>query len=732
MIPQKNQLKKIHVRQLGEHACGLACLSALTNFYGGSIPQEKLRQVSGTTLNGTSLLGLYQAACKIGFTAKGYEGNIKDLKTLDNPVILHVVTQTNRQHFIVCYGHENGKFIIGDPGWGITHYSDSELEAIWQSRALLSLVPNEKFLTITNIQQGQWEWFKSLIKEDIPILTVAAVLGLLMAVTGLSTAIFSQKLIDDFLPNNDVRKIIIGLATLALLLCIRAFLGYIQGIFMARQGKNLNVRIVKSFIDKIVQLPISYFRGYSTGDLIARMNDSMRIRDTVAVFTGSVVINILVVCVSLGYIFVQSLPMGLLSVSGIVFFFLIAWRFHKPIHELQKDVMVAHSANESQYIDALTGISTVKSFGREGIFKDRINTVYDMYQTKGYDLAILGNRFGFLTQLTVGVYLSLMFAYGVWMVVHGQLLLGELMALLTIGSTIIPSIASLAIANIQLQEAKVAFDRMFEISSLEKEFESLEKENLVYSEPDRASVLRLQSIAYRFPGKSPVLKNIGFQVSSEEIISVFGQVGSGKSTLAELIQGLYSPESGTMELDGKGIQEWTLPIWRAKIAVVAQSEKIFNSTLLDNICLSNDFGKLQECIAFCQYIGLDPLFSQLPQGYLTLCGEEGRNLSGGQKQLVAIARALYKQPSFLLLDESTSAMDFETENQVLGILREFSKKNKVGIIMITHRIGLAKRTDRILTLKDGVVGDSGPHAELITRENDYAKAFEHLTLSNTF
>ena len=539
MIPHKNRLKKFHVQQMGEYACGLACLSALASYHGGSISQERLRQISGTTLNGTTLLGLCQAAQNIGFDAKGYEGDVESLKTWDHPSILHTIINTNRQHYIVCYGFENGKFVVGDPGWGITYYSENELESIWQSKALLSLKPNKNFQTQKQSQQSQWQWFMMLIKEDIPVLTVAALMGVLMAVTGLAPAVFSQKLIDDFLPNNDIQKVVWGLIVLGLLLCIRAFLGYIQGILMASQGKGLNVRIVKSFIEKIIQLPISYFRGYSTGDLIARMNDSMRIRNTVSLFTGGVAINILVVIISTGYIFLQSVSMGLLSVSGILFFVVVAWRFNTPIYKLQKEVMATHSLNESQYIDALTGISTIKSFGKEEVFKDRINTVYDLYQTRGYDLAILGNRFGFFTQLMVGIYLSLMFSYGVWMVLNEQLLLGELIALITVGNTIIPAIAGLMMANIQLQEAKVAFKRLFEISSVEKEYEVGESEapGTPVKKAGVPNDIVIQNLSFRFPGKSTILKDVGFEVKTGEIISIFGEVGSGKSTLVDLIQG---------------------------------------------------------------------------------------------------------------------------------------------------------------------------------------------------
>ena len=259
----KKDLKKIHVQQLGEYACGLACLSALTKYYGGNVSQERLREISGTTLNGTTLLGLYQAAEQIGFEATGYEADLDNLKDLDHPVILHVIQDEKREHFVVNYGFEKGKFTIGDPGWGIVEYTEDELQAIWQSKTLLSVTPDKTFKTKKSTSQSQFKWFKSLILDDIPILTIAGIMGVVIAILGLSMAVFTQKLIDDFLPNNETEKIFIGTLALAILLIARAFIGYIRGIFMARQGKDLNVRVVKSFIEKIIYLPMTYFKGLS-------------------------------------------------------------------------------------------------------------------------------------------------------------------------------------------------------------------------------------------------------------------------------------------------------------------------------------------------------------------------------------------------------------------------------------------------------------------------------------
>lgn len=717
-----DELKKIHVMQLGEFACGLACLSALTKYYGGDIPQEQLRQTSGTTLNGTSLLGLYQAAQKIGFDARGYEADTVYLKTMDHPVILHVVMDNKREHFIICYGYRDNRFVIGDPGWGITFYSEDELEAVWQSHTLLSLVPNDKFRKKDDFRKDQRTWFISLIREDIPILLVAMVLGILMALTGLSTAIFSQKLIDEFLPNMEKEKIAIGLVALGLLLCMRAFLGYVQGIFMARQGRDLNVRVVKSFVDKIIHLPVHLLKGYSTGDLVARMNDSMRIRNSVSLVTGNLAINLLVVLVSTGYIFFLSWHLGLLCLSGMLLFLIVGIRFHRPILNLQREVMVAHAHNESQYLEALTGIRTVRSYGKERVFKDRIGAVYGLYQGKSYDLAILGNRFGFFTQLVVGLYISLMFAYGVWMVMEARLLLGELMAMLTVGGAIIPGTAALVISNIQLQEAKVAFSRLYEIASLEKENPEGEESSRVRSGKS-GGILQLESVAFRFAGRRSLLKDIRFTLGQGETVALFGQVGTGKSTLAEIIQGVYRTESGFIGIDGRSMAQWTLPEWRKQVSLVSQTEKIFNTSVLDNICLSNDPQELMHCQAFVREAGFDRFFSRLQQGLLTLCGEDGGNLSGGQRQLVAIARALYRKPRFLVLDEATSAMDFDTEKKVISLLKQ---RKEMGMMMITHRLGLARQSERILVLKDGRIAHSGPHSILANGQNEYAEAYAQI------
>lgn len=217
------------------------------------------------------------------------------------------------------------------------------------------------------------------------------------------------------------------------------------------------------------------------------------------------------------------------------------------------------------------------------------------------------------------------------------------------GSSIIPAVAGLVVANIQLQEAKVAFDRMHEVAGLPVEEGTEKAKSTLRPTP---TLLTVQNLAFRYPGRSQILKDVSFELHPGKRVGFFAPVGIGKSTLVELIQKFYTPESGEIRLPFLENQNPSLSEWRGQLAVVHQKEKIFNSTILDNIVLSSDPKEIEAKVQVMQELGCLPLFQDLSQGLLTLCGEEGRNLSGGQRQLVGLVRALVQQPKILILDEA--------------------------------------------------------------------------------
>ncbi|MGF7215399.1 ATP-binding cassette subfamily B protein [Spirosoma lacussanchae] len=690
-----NYLERTLIRQQGQADCGVACLASVMAYYGGHSRLERLRELSGTDTQGTTLLGLHQAAQQLGLESEGLQADsIENLKTdVSGPVILNVLIDDRLQHYVVCYGWDNiaGIFSIGDPARGIEHYTTEELTAIWPSRILLALTPNASFVKQTDEKVAKRRWLLGLIRDDIPLLAIATGLGIVTAGLGLSTAIFSQKLIDEILPRHDTKRLLLGLALLAFLLVARAVVGYLRGFLLNRQSQDFNNRMVNRFYGALLYLPKSFFDSRKTGELVARLNDTSRIQRSINQITGVVVINALVLLVSAGYLFTYSAWIGLLSLVSIPLYGGLAWFFHKPILDGQRDVMAASAHTESNYVDTIQGIDVIKTSNREPFFQEITTSVYSFFQKKAYSLGLVGLRFSLLAEVTGALLIVGLMAITSLLVVQKSLQLGEMMAILTLTGTILPAVASLALTNIQLQEANVAFERMYEYAQLDPEHPAaIPQADFTFSS------VTLHDVSFRFPGRPTLLDRVSLTIHRGEQVALLGESGSGKSTLLQLIQRFYKPETGRISVNDTDWERIDTPTWRHGLGVVPQHIKLFSGTLLDNICLGDTIGEADDIVDFCRTYGFAAYFEQFPQGYFTRLGEDGVNLSGGQRQLVALARALYRNPQFLLLDEPTSAMDQHTEQFVMNLLDNL--RPQLAILLITHKPQLATTANRVYRL----------------------------------
>src|SRR5690625_2452123 len=317
-------IRKVHVQQQDQSDCGVACLASVIRYFGGEVRLEKLREESGTTLSGTTLLGLFQSAPTFGLTAEAFEADIPNLKKQTDPCILHIVKEDHLQHYVVCYGFDENLFLISDPADGVKKWSESELESVWKSKALLLLKKGEHFIKKEDTTKEKWKWIKHLAEEDMPILTVAATVGLFIAVLGLSTAIFTQKLIDEFLPDEDTLKLFTGLALLTILLLARSGLSLIRQLFLIRPSRDFNNRMIHSFYGSLLRLPIPFFMNRKTGDLIARMNDTRRLQSTITYLIGDVIIDLLLVLSATVVILFYLVPFGRFILLALPPFFLVS------------------------------------------------------------------------------------------------------------------------------------------------------------------------------------------------------------------------------------------------------------------------------------------------------------------------------------------------------------------------------------------------------------------------
>jgi ATP-binding cassette subfamily B protein len=487
----------------------------------------------------------------------------------------------------------------------------------------------------------------------------------------------------------------------------------------------MNLRLVTGFFGKLLFLPKSFFDPTPTGDMVARLNDAQRIQRVVVFLSSQITIDLLVLLVSGGCIFFYSSSAGAFSFLSVPLFILVAWRYNSRIIVAQRGVMQSYAATESKYIDTISGIETIKSFRLEGMFSRLVHSVYSFFMQKVVDAGLIGSRLNLWITLVSALFLTGMISWTAWLVINGQLLVGQMMAIITLAGSLGASVINIALANIQLQEARIAFDRMVEFAFTEPEFIPCIEPERNQNQEVGFEELNVQDLCFRFPGKGLLLNKLSFAVRKGEMVTIFGEVGCGKSTLLHILQRFYPFESGSVKLDGK---DWTrIPVseWRGMVRTVTQHVQLFNATILENICLEEK-PDAERVVRFCQAVGFHDFIREFQQGYTTIVSENSVNLSGGQRQLIALARALYHQPGLLLLDEATAAMDRRTERFVIDLLQ--SLKNRMAVVFVTHRPQLAKYSDRIYIIENKTISSEGPHHLLVDSNQFYREAFLEMTV----
>jgi ATP-binding cassette, subfamily C, bacteriocin exporter len=718
VLIKAKQLSKSFILQHDQSDCGVACLLSVIQYYQGTNTLEKLRELSGTTRQGTTLLGLYQVANKLGFKAQGNEADIQALIDHKQPLILHVVIEERLQHYVVCYGYEKGQFIIGDPAKGISDYTKEELSKIWQSKTCLTLSPKKDFVKAKTVKKSKKDWFLKLLKEDYQLLAISLVLGIVVAMLGMAMAIFSQKLIDDILPSQNSTKLITGIALLAFLLFVRVGFSSLREFFLIKQSKDFNNRIIDTFYKALLHLPKPFFDTRKIGELVARLNDTARVQRVIKHIAGSFVIDGLVTLVSFGFLFFYSWQTGVIALVSLPIYFFIIYSFNTKIIKAQKEVMQSYALNESNYITSMQGIATIKNFNRQNIFQKVNQLVYGNFQNKVFGLGKVNVRLALFSGIAGVLFLTSILSYTSYLVYQKTMTLGELMAVLGIAGSLLPSITNLALIAIPINEAKIAFNRMFEFAAMKKELQGRIKINSF-------EALEIKELSFRFAGRSPLLKNINLHILKGEFVALVGESGSGKSTLGQILQGFYPFEKGTITINYQyNFQDISSEQWRNLVGVIPQDIHIFSGNVLDNILLGAT-DKPEEVVKFCQDYGFEKFINELPQAYATLLGEEGINLSGGQKQIIALARVLYKKPQFLILDEATAAMDRNTEKFTMDLLRKLKKD--IAVLFISHRIHTLKNNaDRIYVLENGLIISKGNHQDLLISSNFYSDFWKEL------
>lgn len=714
--------KKVRIKQRDITDCGAACLASIAMHYNLQLPVSRIRQYAGTDKRGTNVLGLIEAAERLGFQAKGAKGQLDSLQKIPLPAIAHVVLKNGLHHYVVIYKVSKKYVTYMDPGDGDFH---KETYAVFQEKwsgVIVLLLPDDGFVT-GKLKVSNAERFWQLIKPHTAIMVQALVGALVYTILGLSTSIYMQKIIDFVLVEGNIRLLNLLSVGMIVILIFQLIIGGYKTVFGLQTGQMIDARLILGYYKHLLKLPQRFFDTMRVGEIISRVNDAVNIREFINNVALNFIVNGLIVIFSIVLMFFYYWKLALIMLAIIPIYLVIYWISNRVNKKWQRRLMEESAELESQLVESLNAVGTIKRFGLEQFANDKtegrfVTLLRTIYKTSIYSLYI-GTGSEFFTRLFT---IILLWA-GSYFVINRELSPGELLSFYALVGYFTGPASSLIGANKNIQDALIAADRLFEIIDLETEASN---ENKVTLTPDLIGDIAFNNVSFRYGTRTTVFEGLNLTIEKGSSTAIVGESGSGKSTLLSLLQNLYPLKEGNITIGGLDLQHISNRSLRQIVGVVPQHIDLFGGTIVDNIAVGDYEPDMQRILFLSKMIGIDEFIEKLPNTYNSIVSEQGNNLSGGQRQRLAIARALYRNPEILILDEATSSLDPTSEQKVQDTLNWFKAQGKT-IIIIAHRLTTIKNCDKILVLHQGKLVEQGSHHDLLQTNGHYTKLWSYHT-----
>lgn len=700
--------------------CGPTCLRIVAKYYGRNFKVQTLRQLCEINREGVSLLGISDAAEKIGFRSLGAKVKLENLKEAELPCILH----WRQNHFVVLYKVKKNQYYLADPAQGLTMQNEFDFMSNWISDAAhnegiaLLLSPTPYFYEQEEEKGTEISWmflfhylvtYRQLVIQLLFGLGIGTLLQILVP-------FLTQSVVDVGINTRNLSFISIVIIAQAALIIGRVSVEFIRSWILLQISSRVNISILTDFLIKLMKLPMSFFDTKMTGDIMQRMTDQRRIETFLTGSTLSTVFslfNLMVFSVVLAYynvtIFFVFIVSSILYL-GYIFIFL------KRRRDLNYRSFDISAKNQSSIVQLVNGMQEIKLNNCEQqkrwewehlqarLFKFNVkNLALSQYQQGGSTLINESSNL-LITFLSAKA------------VISGDLSLGGMIAVqYMIGQLNGPIQQFLSFVQ-GFQDAKISLERLNEIHEMADE-ESVHK-TYNYNLPQNGS-LTLHNLTFTYPGagNEPVLDNINLQIPQGKTTAIVGMSGSGKTTILKLLLRFYEPEKGDIKIGGQSLSNISFKTWRGKCGVVMQDGFVFSDSIERNIAVGDDFPdkkKLQHAI---HVANIQSFIDSLPLGLKTKIGAEGNGISEGQRQRLLIARAVYKMPEYILFDEATNALDAHNEHVIMDNLNQFFLGRTV--IIVAHRLSTVTHADNIILLDKGHIIEQGTHQELTALKGGY-------------
>lgn len=709
-------------KQFDAMDCGPTCLRMIAAHYGRNFSLQTLREKSYISRDGVSLMGISEAAESIGFRTLGVKISLEQLfREAPMPLIVH----WNQNHFIVVYKTSKTRVYVADPAYGLISYTKTEFMNSWLSNKekgenkglALLLEPTPEFYNQSGekINKSSFSFLFSYLKAYKNFMFQLFLGVFIGSILQLILPFLTQSIVDYGINNRDLDFIYLILIAQLVVVISRQTVDFIRGWILLHLSSRINISLISDFLVKLMRLPIGFFDSKLIGDILQRINDHRRIENFLTTSSLSIIFsffNLIIFSIVLGIYSLKIL--GVFIIGSAIYFAWINLFMHKR-RELDYKRFMKMSDNQGKIIQIISGIEEIKLNNAErdkrwdwenvqaSLFRINIRSLsLHQYQQAG----------GVLINEVKNIVITFLAASAV---VSGEMTLGMMLAVSYILGQLNSPIEQMVGFMRSTQDAKISLERLGEIHENKNEEDDSE---LLKVQPIGKKIL-IKNLSFRYEGpySAFVLKNLNLEIPENKVTAIVGTSGSGKTTLVKMLLGYYPPTEGDIQIGDQNLRNMSPNRWRQRCGVVLQNGYLFSDSIARNIALGENNIDTAKLVSAARLANISDFVENLPIGYNTKIGQEGQNLSGGEKQRILIARAIYKDPDFLFLDEGTSSLDANNERTIMQNLFEFYKTRTV--VVVAHRLSTVKDAHQIVVLDKGSIVEKGTHEELSALKGHY-------------
>ena len=757
-------MRYTYVRQHDTTDCAAASLAMVCLHYKKEITITRLRDMMGTDMKGTNLVGLQKAANELGFNTAAVRVDRENfLSDFTLPCIAQVITDQGLTHFVVIFKKTTIKdddarrkhvlkeeekkadaskkykckdyVVIGDPAKDLEKISLDDFYKNFTG-VLLLMNPTSEFKggkakkagasingtsTDANAKEdkstGKYHMLKryfDLLWPQKKLFLYAILCSVILTVIGIVSTVFNKALMDEVLPYGLKNLLVTLILVFSVVNLTSNLLSTVRQWILIFLSIRIDIPLMLGYFEHVYKLPMKFFATRKTGEITTRYSDASTIKSVLTNIAMTIVMDV-VMAVGVGIVlFRMNSSLFSLTLFSTALSLLLVIIFKQPYKRINEETMQQSAMLNSQMIESLRGIETIKCNACE----DRELEALEREYIKSLKISLRSSKISTgqsLVSMVISTLLNMVTTYvGIMQVLNGELTLGGYMAFTTLSGYFTSPVSDLISMQMSIQEADISMKRLTEIM----DYESEQAEDEEHTEMEQIEGdIEFKDVTFRYGNRSPALNHISFTILQGQKVALVGSSGSGKSTITKLLLKYYEPESGEIDVNGINLDEYTNASVRRAISYVPQNVELFSKTLFENIRISRPEATLEQVKDAAKKADAHEFIRKLPLQYNTYLEEAGNGLSGGEKQRIALARAFLKDSSLYIFDESTSSLDFGTENTIFDMI--YNQLADRSMLIVAHRLSTIRDCDLILVMDHGQIVERGTHDELLAKQGKY-------------